>query len=107
MTRGEENSGARFAKYLPGNKDDAEFWNNDFVIYRLAEIIMYKAEALMRKNGGAATAEAVTLVNSVRQRAFSATDWPSASYTIATLTLDELLAERGREFIFEGKDAKI
>lgn len=103
MTRGEENSGARFAKYLPGTKDDAEFWNNDFVLYRLAEIILYKAEAIMRKNGGVANGEAVTLVNSVRQRAFLPTDWTSAAYTTATLTLDELLAERGREFIFEGK----
>lgn len=103
MTRGEENSGARFSKYLPGAKDDVEYWNNDFVLYRLAEIVLNKAEAIMRKNGGAANAEAVALVNSVRQRAFTATDWPSAAYTTATLTLDELLAERGREFIFEGK----
>ena len=34
---------------------------------------------------------------------FDAEEWPNEKYTTATLTLDELLAERGREFIFEGK----
>jgi len=57
----------------------------------------------MRKNGGKASSEAVELVNESRKRAFSKADWPMAQYTVATLTLDELLAERGREFIFEGK----
>ena len=104
MMDGEENSGARFAKYLPDQQTNtAQYWNNDFVLYRLAEIYYNKAEALMRKNGGVATQEAVDLVNAVRKRAFSATDWPTAAYTIPELTLDEFLAERGREFIFEGK----
>lgn len=103
MTRGEENSGARFNKYRPGVQTSNVYWNNDFVLYRLAEIYYNKAEALMRKNGGVATAEVVDLVNTVRKRAFSATDWPTAAYTVAKLTLDEFLAERGREFIFEGK----
>lgn len=57
----------------------------------------------MRKNGGTATQEAVDLVNTCRERAFAPSDWPAAQYTTATLTMDELLAERGREFIFEGK----
>lgn len=103
MTQGEENSGARFAKYLPGSIDDDNYWSNDMVIYRVAEIYFNKAEALMRKNGGTVTSDAVELVNAVRKRAFAAKDWPSAQYTTSTLTMDELLAERGREFIFEGK----
>ena len=61
-----------------------------------------KAEALMRKNGGTATQEVVDLVNSVRQRAFAPEDWEAAKYTTTTLTMDEFLAERGREFAFEG-----
>lgn len=103
MNTGEENSGARFDKYKPGPQTDLNYWSNDWEIYRLTDIYYYKAEALMRKAGGAATAEAVTLVNATRQRAFSTADWSAAQYTTATLTLDELLAERGREFIFEGK----
>ncbi|UGU15694.1 RagB/SusD family nutrient uptake outer membrane protein [Sinomicrobium kalidii] len=103
MTDGEENSGARFNKYRSGRQDDENYLNNDFVIYRLTEMYFNKAEALMRRNGGAATAEAVSLINRSRQRYFSETDWPDERYEAATLTMDELLAERGREFIFEGK----
>jgi len=103
MAEGEENSGARFHKYKSGTLDDPNYLENDYVIYRLTEIYFNKAEAIMRKNGGTATQEAVDLINASRERAFSAADWPSARYTTATLTMDELLAEKGREFIFEGK----
>lgn len=103
MTQGDENSGARFNKYAPGRTSDANFWSNDWVLYRLTEIQFNKAEALIRKNAGVATATAVQLINDSKKRAFSATDWVTEAYTPATLTLDELLAERGREFIFEGK----
>ena len=56
----------------------------------------------MRKNGGKATQEVVDMINSVRQRSFKAEDWEKAKYTTATLTMDEFLAEKGREFAFEG-----
>ena len=75
--------------------------NNDMVVFRYADILMMKAECLMRLNGGAATQEAVNLVNSVRQRSFSATDFKKAKYTPTTLTMNELLSERGREFAYE------
>lgn len=103
MIDGEENSGARFNKYRPGRQTDAKYWSNDWVLYRLTDTYFAKAEALMRKNGGTATAESVKLINDVRKRAFTAADFDKEAYTTATLTLDELLAERGREFIFEGK----
>lgn len=103
MTKGEENSGARFHKYKTGRLSDANYRENHFMIYRLTEIYFFKAEAIMRKNQGVATQEAVDLINESRKRAFSAADWPQAQYTTATLTMDELLAEKGREFIFEGK----
>lgn len=103
MLTGEENSGARFNKYRPGALGSGSYWNNDWVLYRLTEIYYSKAEALMRKNGGTATQEAVDLINATRQRAFLAEDWASMKYTTSTLTMDELLAEKGREFIFEGK----
>lgn len=103
MTQGEENSGARFNKYKSGTLSDPNYWENDYVIYRLTEIYFAKAEALMRKNGGVANQAAVDLINASRQRAFLASEWDAAKYTTTSLTLDELLAERGREFIFEGK----
>ena len=103
MYTGEENSGARFNKYNTGPLSDENYYGNDWVLYRLTEIYFDKAEALMRKNGNVATQEAVDLINACRKRAFTEEDWPNEMYTTATLTMDELLAERGREFIFEGK----
>ncbi|MDY9918355.1 MAG: RagB/SusD family nutrient uptake outer membrane protein [Proteiniphilum sp.] len=103
MDQGEENSGARFHKYKSGTIDDEDYRENHYIIYRLTEIYFNKAEALMRKNNGVVTQEAVDLVNASRKRAFTDEDWAEAQYTTSTLTMDELLAERGREFIFEGK----
>ena len=102
MTEGEENSGARFFKYRSGTQDDINYLENDFVIYRLTEIYFNKAEAIMRLNGGA-NAEAIALINESKSRYFTEENWPSEMYNTTTLTMDELLAERGREFIFEGK----
>jgi len=103
MTSGEENSGARFHKYRSGTKTDPNYQENDYIIYRLTELYFNKAEAIMRKNGGQATSVAIALINESKKRAFSQQDWTSEAYTTATLTMDELLKERGREFIFEGK----
>lgn len=102
MTLGEENSGVRFNKYKLGPLEHPSYNSTDWNAYRLTWIYFAKAEALMRKNNGAATADAVQLINDCKRRAFDPADWPAHEYTAATLTLDELLAERGREFIFEG-----
>lgn len=89
-------NGARIQKYeyetgMTGNM------NNDFVIYRLADIYYMKAEAILR-GGDGSLAE---LCNDpqfklIRERA------EQPVYTPATLTLDELIIERGREFAWEG-----
>jgi len=105
-----ENTGARFNKYKTGPITDSNNGNNDVILYRLTDAYFAKAEALMRKNGNSATQEAVDLINACKKRAFLAEYWDSQEaidkgdrYTTATLTMDELLRERGREFIFEGK----
>jgi starch-binding outer membrane protein, SusD/RagB family len=103
MTDGEENSGARFYKYRTGRQSDPNYRSNNYIIYRLTEMYFNKAEAMMRKNGNVATAEVVDLVNAVRERAFAPEDWATEAYTTSTLTMDEFLAERGREFYAEGK----
>lgn len=102
MNLGEENSGVRFNKYKLGDIDHPSYRSADWILYRLSWIYFAKAEAIMRSNGGVATAEAVELINEVKRRAFAPEDWDAVKYTPATLTLEELLAERGREFIFEG-----
>ncbi|MEJ7560794.1 MAG: RagB/SusD family nutrient uptake outer membrane protein [Pedobacter sp.] len=110
MSEGEENSGVRFNKYKLGNSApglggiaiDPNYNNTDWNVYRLTWIYFAKAEALMRKNGGAADAVSLKLINDSRSRSFAAADQGAAAFTASSLTLDALLAERGREFIFEG-----
>lgn len=111
MSEGEENSGIRFNKYKLGNQVpgpggvpeiNPNYNNTDWNIYRLTWVYFAKAEAIMRKNGGVASAEAVQLINDSKKRAYTAANWTAHIYTPVTLTMDELLAERGREFIFEG-----
>jgi len=91
--------GVRFKKYeYEAGLKDNESMSNDWVVFRYADAIMTKAEALMRKNGGVATPEAVALANQVRERAFGNA---GKDYTVSTLTMTELLAELGREFSWE------
>lgn len=113
MSEGEENSGVRFNKYKLGNsvpgvvngvkvEPDPNYNNTDWNVYRLTWIYFAKAEALMRKNGGNATQEAADLINATKKRAYTDATWAGKAYTTTSLNLDELLVERGREFIFEG-----
>lgn len=90
--------GARFAKYQYGPSNIT--MGNDYVVFRYADILMMKAEALMRKNGNVATSEVVNIVNLIRSRAFDNTE--EKLYTTATLNMDALLAERGWELYGEG-----
>ena len=64
---------------------------NDFPIIRYAEVLLNKAEAQMRQGTGGYS----MLVNMVRNRA-------DLEDLDESMTLDDLLAERGREFFFEG-----
>jgi hypothetical protein len=64
---------------------------NDWVYYRYSDVLLMKAEAQLRTG---LTGSALTLVNSLRTvRGASA---------FGSLTLDNLLDERGREFFWEG-----
>lgn len=76
--------------------------DNDFPIYRYAEVLLMKAEALWRKNN--ADAAALALVNQVRARAFEP-DQPLASLGVPgdAYPGPVLLQELGREFFAEGK----
>lgn len=89
--------GARCIKYYPDQGANGSWANNDFVVFRYGDILMMKAEALMRlnKNKG----EAVNLTNQIRKRAFPNDE--SKVYTDNSLTLDELYNERAREFLWE------
>lgn len=86
--------GARTQKYqIQANNFTTDSWqDNDFVVYRLADVYLMRAEAYMRLGN---MASAVTDANLVRARA------GMPAYTAATLTLPEILAERGRELAWE------
>lgn len=84
-------AGARIGKY-EFEMGTSNNMNNDYVVFRLADFRLLKAEILIRQGD---VAGALPLVNAIRDRA------GMPSYTMAELTLDELLAERGRELYAE------
>jgi starch-binding outer membrane protein, SusD/RagB family len=81
-----------------GRDPSGEFVDTDFPAFRLAEMHLNYAEAVLRGGTGGSTAQALTYVNAVRQRAYRGTT--DGNFT--SLTLDELLRERGRELHWEG-----
>lgn len=78
--------------------------DNDFPIYRYAEVLLMKAEALWRKSNNPTDAAALTLVNQVRARAFDP-DQPLNSLGSLgdAYPGPALLQELGREFFAEAK----
>jgi hypothetical protein len=95
-----ELQGARCKKWeFSRDLQQNESMGTDWAFFRYADILLLKAEAIMRKNGGVATQAAVNEVNKVRERAFGNA---ANNYNMASLTLNELLNERGRELAWEG-----
>jgi len=71
--------------------------DTDFPLFRLADAYLIYAEAFLR-GGGGSQGQALTYVNALRQRAYGGT---SGDIAAAGLTLDFILAERGRELLWE------
>lgn len=72
-----------------GNTD----WPINFIVMRYADILLMKAEAILR-GGGGTPAEALKIVNDIRTRA--------KQPVLTSLTMAQLMEERRREFIGEG-----
>jgi len=89
-----QEEGARINKweFAPGLSTSME---NDIHIFRLADIYLMKAEALVRSGGS--VAEATDLVNRIRSRAML-----DASKLYAAVTLNDIYKERRFEFAWEG-----
>ena len=89
-----EITGSRVVKYVPdfaqGVDGNAE---NEVAVLRLADVLLMKAEALLRK-GAANEPAARAIVNQVRAA--------RGATPLGALTLTNLLEERGREFYWEG-----
>jgi hypothetical protein len=88
-----ETAGIRVLKYAFDYLSAVDQKNNDWVVYRYADVLLMKAEAILR--GGTGTpANALAIVNSIRTN--------RGAGVLATLNLDLLLDERGREMYWEG-----
>jgi starch-binding outer membrane protein, SusD/RagB family len=74
--------------------------DTDFPMYRLSEAYLIYAEAVLRGGTGGSAAQALTYVNNVRARAYGNT---TGNITAPQLTLEFILDERAREFLWEGK----
>ncbi|GAA4355412.1 RagB/SusD family nutrient uptake outer membrane protein [Hymenobacter saemangeumensis] len=74
------------------NGGSGDFIDTDFPMFRLADVQLMLAEALLRSGGS--TTEALQLVNTVRTR--------SNAPALSSITLDGILDERGRELFWEG-----
>jgi hypothetical protein len=89
------NMGYRNIKFYPDATSTSRNQNNDIPVFRYSDIILMKAEAILR--GGTATLghTPLSLVNSIRANRTTSAPW-------ASVTLNDILAERAREFAWEG-----
>jgi hypothetical protein len=89
------NMGYRNIKFYPDATSTSRNQNNDIPLFRYSDIILMKAEAIQR--GGTATlgATALSLVNQLKAAR-------TTSAALTSVTLDDIYAERNREFAWEG-----
>ncbi len=100
ITKANENEGVRLLKYPPLlTAPNGDSFPNDFVYFRLAEMYLIKAEAL---NELGRTAEAIALVNRLRERAFEP-DKPLSTGLSQAQARQAILSERLFEFAGEAK----
>lgn len=100
ITRANENEGARMLKFPPLlTAPNGDSHPNDFPYFRLAEMYLIKAEAL---NELGRTAEALALVNRLRERAFDP-DKPLSTALSQAQARQAILDERLYEFAGEAK----
>jgi starch-binding outer membrane protein, SusD/RagB family len=88
------NTGYRNNKFLPDPNSITRNQNNDFPVFRFSDIILMKAEAILRGGTPTMSHTALSLVNMLRAVRSTSTAW-------TTVTLDDLYAERSREMSWE------
>jgi hypothetical protein len=89
-------------KYLGVDRENPRNSNESyahFIVYRYAEILLNKAEALNQIGGGE---EALQIVKKIRKRA-NASKTGDLEVTDRVLLGEYIVSERSREFAFEGK----
>lgn len=78
---------------------DQTFMDTDFPVFRLADVYLMYAEAVLQGGSGGSVAEAVDYVNLLRERAYGD---QSGNIGQSDLTLDFVIDERARELYWEG-----
>lgn len=88
------NMGYRNIKFYPDSTSTSRNQNNDKPFFRYSDIILMKAEAILR--GGTATMghSALSLVNNLRANR-------TTSAALSSVSLNDIYAERSREFAWE------
>ena len=99
--------GPRVKKYvnirtdgLPVSDVNRNFSDVDFPVFRLSEMYLIYAEAVLRGGTGGSTATALSYINKIRERAFGNTS--TGQISSGSLTIPFILDERGRELYWEG-----
>lgn len=82
-----------------GSDATGNYVDTDFPMFRLADVYLMYAEAVLRGGTGGDANTALGYVNKLRQRAYHGT---SGNIIAGQLTLDFILAERSRELYWEG-----
>ena len=75
-----------------------EFVDTDFPMFRLADVYLMYAEAVVRGGTGGSMTDAVNYVNALRQRAYGDN---TGNVSEGDLTLNFIIDERGRELYWE------
>ncbi|TKG94210.1 RagB/SusD family nutrient uptake outer membrane protein [Puteibacter caeruleilacunae] len=86
-------SGYRCNKFYPDKTSSDRHQGNDVPVFRYADILLMKAEAILRGASATLNDTPVSLMNQIRERANAP--------EVTSVTLDELLDERAREFYSE------
>ncbi|RPD48373.1 RagB/SusD family nutrient uptake outer membrane protein [Hymenobacter sediminis] len=79
---------------VAGSDTEGNFPDTDFPMFRLADVKLMYAEALLRGGTGGTEGTALEQINAVRAR--------SGAAPLSTLALTDILDERGRELFWEG-----
>lgn len=83
---------------VAGSDASGNHADTDFPMFRLADVYLMYAEAVLRGGTGGTAGQALQYVNQLRERAYNNT---SGNLTAEQLTLDFILDERARELKWE------
>ena len=88
------NMGYRNIKFFPDNTSTSRNQNNDVPLFRYSDIILMKAEAILRGGNATLSQTALSLVNMLRANR-------TTSAALTTVALADVYSERCREFAWE------